>query len=282
LIASPTVFDCKLLHLRNTLGIKDNEYKQFCDFRRWVLKTAQQELAEKTDISFEWEEEKKNQKCIAITFIISKQNREQLTEEKEERLVFEVKPESEEKTEPPLNEQAERLVAMGVTRSTAEQIAAEYAIDRIERAITYTQNKQQEGGVKNTAAFVVTAIKKDFNDALAEEKRKKAEALRLQKQQEKLKKQWQTIKTRYSDWKMQTVEAALLAMPPEEQEGYQQQFKKTPTYEAMLDVFRKNKTIQQRLFLTFMSEHVPFDTLEQWAQKNAVDLSVFSDEIRCE
>jgi hypothetical protein len=31
-----------------------------------------------------------------------------------------------------------------------------------------------------------------------------------------------------------------------------------------------------------MSEHVSLDTLEQWAQKNAVDLSVFSDEIRCE
>lgn len=268
--------------LRNTLGISENEYRQFSDFRKRVLKTAQQELAERTDISFEWEEEKKNQKCIAITFIISKQNREQLTEEKEERLVFVVKPEIEEKNEPSLNEQVERLVAMGVTRSTAEQIAVEFDQERIERAIAYTQDKQQEGGVKNTAAFVVTAIKKDFNDALAEEKRKKAEAVRLQKQQEKLKKQWQTIKTRYSDWKMQTVEAALLAMPPEEQEGYQQQFKKTPTYEAMLDVFRKNKTIQRRLFLTFMSEHVALDTLEEWAQKNAVDLSVFSDEIRCE
>ena len=273
-------FDIKTL--RNTLGIKENEYQQFSDFRRWVLKPAQQELAERTDITFEWEEEKKNQKCIAITFIISKQNREQLTEQKEERLVFEVKPENEAKTESPLNEQIERLVAMGVTRSTAGQITAEFDLERIERAIAYTQDKQQEGGVKNMAAFVVTAIKKDFNDALAEEKRKKAEAVRLQKQQEKLKKQWQTIKTGYSDWKMQTVEAALLAMPPEEQEGYQQQFKKTPIYEAMLDVFRKNKSIQQRLFLTFMSEHVALDTLEQWAQKNTVDLSVFSDEIRCE
>jgi plasmid replication initiation protein len=268
--------------LRNTLGIKENEYTRFNDFRRWVLKVSQQELADKTDIVFTWEEEKKAQKCIAITFIISRQNSFQYIEEKGRQLVFEVKPTIEVKTEPPLNEQVERLVAMGVTRSTAEQIAVEYAIDRIERAIAYTKDKQQEGGVKNTAAFVVTAIKKDFNDALAEEKRKKAEAVRLQKQQEKLKKQWQTIKTRYSDWKMQTVEAALLAMPAEVQEGYRQQFKKTPTYEAMLDVFRKNKTIQQRLFLTFMSEHVSLDTLEQWAQKNAVDLSVFSDEIRCE
>lgn len=163
--------------LRNTLGIKDNEYQQFCDFRRWVLKVAQQELAEKTDIAFEWEEEKKNQKCVAITFIITKQEREQPTkeeEEKEEHLIFEQEPASEVITEPALNELTERLVAMGVTRSTAEEITAEYVIDRIEQAITYTQDKQQEGAIKNTAAFLVTAIKKDFTDALAETKRKKA------------------------------------------------------------------------------------------------------------
>jgi plasmid replication initiation protein len=268
--------------LRNTLGIKDNEYKQFCDFRRWVLKVAQQELAEKTDISFEWEEEKKNQKCVAITFIISKQNSDQLTEEQEGRLVFEAKPESEEKTEPPLNEQVERLASMGVTRSTAEQIAAEFDQERIERAIAYTKGKQQEGGVKNAAAFVVTAIKKDYTDALAAEKRKKAEALRLQREKDKLKKDWLAIKTKYSDWKMQAIEAALSGMTAEEQEGHRQQFSETPAYGMMMDVFRKNKTIQHRLFLTFMSDRVPLDTLEQWAQKNALDLSVFADEVRGE
>jgi len=31
-----------------------------------------------------------------------------------------------------------------------------------------------------------------------------------------------------------------------------------------------------------MSEHVALETLEEWAKKKAVDLSVFSDEIRCE
>ena len=71
--------------LRNTLGIKDNEYQQFCDFRRWVLKVAQQELAEKTDIAFEWEEEKIKQKCVAITFIISKKNRVQPIKEEQEQ-----------------------------------------------------------------------------------------------------------------------------------------------------------------------------------------------------
>jgi hypothetical protein len=176
--------------LRNTLGILENEYIRFVDFRRRVLKVAQQELAEKTDISFEWEEEKKNQKCVAITFIITKQKREQPNkeEEKEDHFIFEQEPASEVIIEPPLNELTERLVAMGVTRSTAEEITAEYAIDRIEQAITYTQDKQQEGVVKNSAAFVVTAIKKDFTDALAEKKRKKAQ---LNEQQKKIAKEKQ-------------------------------------------------------------------------------------------
>jgi plasmid replication initiation protein len=169
--------------LRNTLGILENEYTRFVDFRRRVLKVAQQELAEKTDISFEWEEEKKNQKCVAITFNITKQKRAQSNkeQEQEERFIFEQEPASEVITEPPLNELIERLVAMGVTRITAEEITAEYATDRIEQAITYTQDKQQEGAIKNSAAFVVTAIKKDFTDALAETKRKKA----LLKQEQK-------------------------------------------------------------------------------------------------
>ena len=77
---------------------------------------------------------------------------------------------------------------MGVTRSTAEEITAEYSIDRIEQAITYTQDKQQEGAIKNSAAFLVTAIKKDFTDALAETKRKKAQ---LNEQQKKIAKEKQ-------------------------------------------------------------------------------------------
>ena len=54
--------------LRKMLGISENEYRQFSDFRKRILKAAQQELAGRTDISFVWEEEKKNQKCVAITF----------------------------------------------------------------------------------------------------------------------------------------------------------------------------------------------------------------------
>jgi plasmid replication initiation protein len=168
--------------LRSTLGIKDNEYQQFCDFRKRILKVAQQELAEKTDISFEWEEEKQNQKCVAITFVITKHNQLQpIEEEKEERLVFELGPASEVRIESPLNEQLERLVAMGVTRTTAQELTAEFDPERIDRGIAYTKNQQKRDKLKNPASFVVTAIKKDYTDGRVEEVRRKA---KVQKEQE--------------------------------------------------------------------------------------------------
>ena len=214
--------------LRNTLGILENEYIRFVDFRRRVLKVAQQELAEKTDIAFEWEEEKKNQKCVAITFIITKQKRAQSNkEEQEERFIFEQEPASEVITEPPLNELIERLVAMGVTRSTAEEITAEYAIDRIEQAITYTQDKQQEGAIKNSAAFVVTAIKKDFTDALAETKRKKA---LLTQEQKKIAKEKQAVEDkakREATEKYQKAFESYQALAQTEQAAIKMEFIKT-------------------------------------------------------
>ena len=171
---------------------------------------------------------------------------------------------------------------MGVTHSTAVQIAAEFDPERIERAIAYTQDKQQENGVKNAAAFVVTAIKKDYNDALAEEKRKKAEALRLQREKDKLKKQWQATQKCYNDWKTEAIEAAVQAMPNETLEAFQQQFKKSGYFEALRDIFRRNKGAQERHFLIFMRDQVKLDTLEQWAEKNGVDLAGFTDEVRGE
>ena len=266
--------------LRSTLGIAENEYQQFSDFRKRILKAAQQELTEKTDIAFIWEEEKKAQKCLAITFFIIKQNRLQPTEEeKEERLVFEVEAANIGKAEPALNGLAGRLVAMGVTRSTAVQLTTEYEAVRLERAIAYTLERQKEGVVKNAAAFVVTAIKKDYIDALAEEKRKKAEAMRLKKEQASLKKQWLVITARYNGWKTGAVEAALSVMTGDEADSHRRQFEQSPTYEALKAIFKSKATLE-RHFLIYLRVQLPFDTLEEWAQKNGVDLSGFSDEVR--
>lgn len=61
-----------LQDLRDFIGIREDQYPRFGDFKTWVLKKAQQALKEFTDISFEYELIKKGAKVFAIKFLIFK------------------------------------------------------------------------------------------------------------------------------------------------------------------------------------------------------------------
>lgn len=57
--------------LRSILGIEEDQYLQYSDFRKRVIIPAQVELSEKTDISFEFEELKRGRSVGQIRFIIT-------------------------------------------------------------------------------------------------------------------------------------------------------------------------------------------------------------------
>jgi len=69
------VFEVYLL--RERLGIENEQYKNFNDFKRFVILVAQEELAEKTDISFEFEEIKVGRAVGKIRFIIKSHTKQQ-------------------------------------------------------------------------------------------------------------------------------------------------------------------------------------------------------------
>jgi plasmid replication initiation protein len=56
--------------LRQILEIKPNEYKNYFDFKKNAILRAQKEIREKTDITFEFDEEKRGKKIVAIRFSI--------------------------------------------------------------------------------------------------------------------------------------------------------------------------------------------------------------------
>ncbi|MBF0467036.1 MAG: replication initiation protein [Nitrospirae bacterium] len=62
--------DFTVIDLRKTLGIQDNEYKLYGDFKQRVILPAQSELSEKTDLSFEFTEKKTGRAVTAIKFHI--------------------------------------------------------------------------------------------------------------------------------------------------------------------------------------------------------------------
>ncbi len=63
--------------LRNLLGIEDLQYRLYADFKKRVILVAQEELSEKSDISFSFEEMKIGHAIGKIKFIISTKLREQ-------------------------------------------------------------------------------------------------------------------------------------------------------------------------------------------------------------
>lgn len=66
------VFD--LADLREILGIKDEEYPFYGNFKARIILTAQKELAERTDIAFDFEEIKVGRSVGKIKFLIRSQN----------------------------------------------------------------------------------------------------------------------------------------------------------------------------------------------------------------
>lgn len=60
----------ELDRLREIVGLENNEYPLYADFKKRVIITAQKELREKTDIYFEFEEIKKSRKVDKIRFLV--------------------------------------------------------------------------------------------------------------------------------------------------------------------------------------------------------------------
>lgn len=60
----------ELKELREILGIFDDKYKLYGDFKRKVLKRAEKELPQKTDLKFLFKEKKQRNKVVGIYFFI--------------------------------------------------------------------------------------------------------------------------------------------------------------------------------------------------------------------
>jgi len=63
--------------LRKMLGIEDEKYKFYKDFKKYVVFVAQKELEKKTDIKFTFEEKKLTRKVDSVIFYIEKNVKEE-------------------------------------------------------------------------------------------------------------------------------------------------------------------------------------------------------------
>jgi plasmid replication initiation protein len=264
-------------NLRELLMLEENEYKQFCDFRRWVLKTAQKELSEKTDIAFTWEEERVRQKCIAVEFVIKSQKRPQGARPENEPL----RPEPGENK--PKNETVERMVNFGVTRKTAENLFDEYGGERIRAAFSYTEDQQKKGKLDNPAGFLVEAIKNEYRDHQAEERERQEKALREAKAREERRRRWENLKNAYAEAKEATFRVWRSTLNERDIEDYRKAHMATLNTSTR-EIIKKHKErgMVEKMFLGYLKSLLPFPSLGDWAKQSGLDVAELEEEIRRE
>lgn len=156
--------------LRATLGIEKDEYKSMLNFKRRAILPAQKEVNEKTDVHLDIEEEKKGRKILAFVFHISANRKDKQYDEK------------------PVSVEETALVALGVSKKKAQQLAAEYGSTYIQEKIALTQETIAGGRCRDAAGFVIDAIQQNYQSAhVAEEKKRKEEREKRDKQEEQRK-----------------------------------------------------------------------------------------------
>jgi len=172
--------------LKEKLGILEDQYKLYGHFKAKVLKVAQDELAEKTDISFEYEEIKVGRGVGKIRFII----KSQVPKQTPEQLVF---PESSVipiTVEKPMDPQLLKLVEIipqafrdkESLKNIIQTAFVKYGFEYVMRNIVYANEKSNavkpgsnlEKG-SNYRVYLSKALHEDYGLAYHEDRESKKE-----------------------------------------------------------------------------------------------------------
>lgn len=158
-----------LEELKQMLGVQ-NEYDMYGNFKARVLKPAQKELKEKTDISFEYTEIKKARKVVSIHFTI--QQKEQILLEEKATTI-------------PTEDEKEILNTLREVGLSARKDLivkwAEYGADKTIDLINYAVDSNKD----NPIGFVIWAIKNKYTASTFRTAKGRTELIPLWLQEQK-------------------------------------------------------------------------------------------------
>lgn len=147
------------------LGVEDNEYTLFGNFKMRVITPAVEEISAHTDLDIEEVRYgKTGRKITDISFVIK-------VRPTDEVMTLQLEME-----EPPAKQSLhpiiEKLVELGFALEIAKRYKSKYGVRRIERNIAYTLAKQEEGAVKDIPPYLNKAITEDMGQAWETNKNK--------------------------------------------------------------------------------------------------------------
>jgi plasmid replication initiation protein len=264
-------------NLRGILMLDDGQYKLYKDFKKYVLMTAKEELDEKTDISFEMIEERKWKTCVAIEFIINSKKRKETATKLEKPEIIKVENLEQAQDKQPDNPIISQLLTLGVTRKVAEELASEYGEEKIKAAIEYTQNQQKEGKVKNPGGFLVEAIKNEYRDSKAEERKRQEVALQEAKNKDAKARWWKAYKESYQKAKDAAFDNWFPKLDQKEVADYREKY-----MASLKGIVKERETIANIMFMNQMKSFMKFPSLREYGKMNNIDLTACEEELRQE
>lgn len=139
-----------LEQLRYLLEIEPDKLTHYGHFKSRVLLKAQEELARKTDISFDFEETKIGNRVTSITCLI-----------KEDRKIKLLDPED---SDTGIDETTplEFLKRFGVHKSVALELIQLYGEERVKDNIRYVYETKRNEDVDNISGYIVRAIRENY------------------------------------------------------------------------------------------------------------------------
>ena len=148
--SSSTYKTVNLDELKLMIGATKKTYQVFSDFRKYILETAQSELSDKTDLTFDFESVRKGRKIGAIKFII-RHNRKMALPEQDADI-------------PALEQTLEDQLKAYFPDNILALVQDEFDSGRIERNLQYVQEQQSLGSVdiKHPGKYLLKAIKEDY------------------------------------------------------------------------------------------------------------------------
>jgi plasmid replication initiation protein len=145
--------------LRNKLGISEDKFKAFKDFRVHVLEISQREINEKTDISIDFEFVKTGRRITAVKFGIKSKNPHKSEKQQSFSESYDISPAKIEHTK--------KLRAFGFSAKAADSLLKGLADKNIENAVASVEERIKKGECKNPGAMLRTALKEKWTPSKA-------------------------------------------------------------------------------------------------------------------
>lgn len=218
---------------RGVLGVGENDYRQFKEFNKKVIKTAVKEVNETSDIMLNVEYKREKRRIVAIKFNVQRNPQLPIPFPIKDELMKKMKMEAEQEgseqqsiTVETTSEASQRMLSFGLSESQAAGFQEEYDDGYIMANLDIVENAYKAGKITEALpAYTYGALKNDYRPKKSSFERdveqKKTEAKRKREQAHLEKERLEDLKNKFEAGRIDNL---LKKMGSSERSAFEQRF----------------------------------------------------------